>query len=157
MKILVLSDSHGTMQYMCDAVEKEQPDYIIHLGDHAKDAEELSLYYPNIPVSIVRGNCDFLSDQPETRLAEYGSVKIFSCHGHTCGVKGGLLRAVYAAREAGADILLYGHTHIPFQDKTDELLILNPGACGNENSRGKPTYGVIELGQGIPVVKYRFI
>lgn len=142
---------------MCDAVEKEQPDYIIHLGDHAKDAEELSSFYPNIPLAAVRGNCDRFSDQPETRLAVYGGVKILSCHGHTYGVKSGLLRAVYAAKEAGADILLYGHTHIPYCDDADGLRILNPGACGHENFFGKPTYGVIILGQGKPQIKYDFI
>lgn len=157
MKILVLSDSHGTMQYMCDAVEKEQPDYIIHLGDLAKDAEELSAYYPNIPVASVRGNCDRFSDQPETRFAEYGGFRIFSCHGHTYGVKSGLLRASYAAKETGADIFLFGHTHIPFHDEADGLILLNPGACGRGNIFGKPSYGVIELGQGNPVVKYDFI
>lgn len=157
MKILVLSDSHGTMQYMCDAVEKEQPDCIIHLGDHAKDAEELSVYYPKIPVSIVRGNCDRFSNQPETRFAVYDGVKIFSCHGHTYGVKGGLLRAVYAAREADADILLYGHTHIPLRDESDGLMILNPGTCGNNNSFGKPSYGIIETGRGKTAVKYDFL
>lgn len=156
MKILVLSDSHGSMQYMCDAVEKEQPDCIIHLGDHAKDAEELSVYYPNIPMSVVRGNCDPFSDQPETRLAVYDGVKILSCHGHTYGVKSGLLRASYAAREVGADIFLFGHTHIPFCDRSDNgLILLNPGACGRGNAFGKPTYGIIETDGR--TVKYDFI
>ena len=38
MKLLVLSDSHKRMQYMYQAVEREKPDLIIHLGDHDRDA-----------------------------------------------------------------------------------------------------------------------
>ena len=50
-----------------------------------------------------------------------------------------------AAREAGADILLFGHTHEPLCDFYDGLWILNPGSC-----RGgfRPTYGVISLTEG---------
>lgn len=157
MKLLVLSDSHGTMQYMCDAVEKEHPDYIIHLGDHDDEADELSCFYPDIPIAAVRGNCDRFSNKPDSRLAVYGGLKVFFCHGHTFGVKSGLLRVIYAAKEAGADILLFGHTHIPFHDVADGLTILNPGACGNKNYFGKPTYGTIEFGEHRPIVKYSFI
>lgn len=157
MKLLILSDSHGTMQYMCDAVEKEQPDYVIHLGDHARDASELSNYYPTLPITWVRGNCDFSSDAPETRLVTYGNKKFLLCHGHTYGVKSGLLRAVYAAKEAGADVFLFGHTHIPFHDEEDGLALLNPGACSMKNAFGKPSYGVIELTDDEVNAKYDFI
>ena len=157
MKILIFSDSHGTMQYMCEAIEKEHPDYVIHLGDHAQDAKELSIYYRDLPITWVKGNCDHFYDAPLTKLVTYDGKKVFLCHGHTYGVKGGLLRVVYAAKEAGADILLFGHTHIPFHDQSQELILLNPGACGDKNYFGKPTYGIMELGQGKPIVKYDFI
>ena len=41
MKYLVLSDSHGNVDNMVRAVEREKPDGIIHLGDCWRDAEEL--------------------------------------------------------------------------------------------------------------------
>lgn len=157
MKLLILSDSHGVMQYMCDAVEKEHPDYVIHLGDHDRDAEELSQYYPQLPITWVCGNCDRMSDAPQTRTVTYIGRKFFLCHGHTLGVKSGLLRAVYTAREAGADVLLYGHTHIPFHDETDGLTILNPGACGDKNYFAKPSYGVIEITPDQLTAKYDFL
>ena len=40
MKYLVLSDSHGNVDNMVRAVEREKPDGIIHLGDCWRDAEE---------------------------------------------------------------------------------------------------------------------
>ena len=42
LKILVLSDSHRAVGAMYDAAILEDPDVILHLGDHVSDAEELS-------------------------------------------------------------------------------------------------------------------
>ena len=42
LKILVLSDSHGCLGNMYDAVEREMPDRVFHLGDHLSDAEDRS-------------------------------------------------------------------------------------------------------------------
>ena len=42
MKLLILSDSHREMKYMCDAVWRERPDAVIHLGDLVPDADRLA-------------------------------------------------------------------------------------------------------------------
>ena len=42
MKLLILSDSHREMKYMCDAVRRERPDAVIHLGDLVPDADRLA-------------------------------------------------------------------------------------------------------------------
>ena len=59
MKYLVLSDSHGNVDNMVRAVEREKPDGIIHLGDCWRDAEELHELFPRLPLEQVPGNCDF--------------------------------------------------------------------------------------------------
>ena len=41
MKIVVISDSHGRMLDVYDAVERECPDAVIHLGDCYEDALSL--------------------------------------------------------------------------------------------------------------------
>lgn len=144
MKILIFSDSHGELSYMRKAIKKEKPDYVFHLGDHDRDAEELEREFPLLPIVAVRGNCDsWGSDSPLTRLIPIGGLRLFLCHGHTLGVKGGLLRASYAAREQEADILLYGHTH-EAHSETDPsgLVLFNPGACGYSWS---PSYGCLTI------------
>ena len=46
MKILVLSDSHGNISNMLQAVEREQPRAVYHLGDCLRDGERLlSIYH----------------------------------------------------------------------------------------------------------------
>lgn len=42
MKLLILSDTHRSLGFAYDAIEKEHPDAVVHLGDHLTDAEDLS-------------------------------------------------------------------------------------------------------------------
>ena len=46
MKILVFSDSHRYTGGMIQAIEEQQPDLVVHLGDLQRDAEELALRLP---------------------------------------------------------------------------------------------------------------
>ena len=144
MKLLILSDSHRKMNYMCRAVEKEQPDLIVHLGDHDRDAMRLSNRYPDIPLWSVSGNCDYGAG-PERIVTDLEGVRFYVTHGHTLRVKYGLLRAELAAREAEANVLLFGHTHRPLCDWHSGLWIVNPGTC---SGMGPVTYAVIELDRG---------
>ncbi|MBO4419743.1 MAG: metallophosphoesterase [Oscillospiraceae bacterium] len=150
MKLIIFSDSHRELGHMRDVIEREKPDYVFHLGDHDADAQQIGREFPTLPVAMVRGNCDGWSDTAEILTLTLGGLRFFLCHGHTLGVKSGCLRAVYAAREQNADVLLFGHTHAPYQLCEDRegqkrLFILNPGSCGYDYS---PGYGFFILENG---------
>ena len=147
MKILVLSDSHRAMHEMRKAVQKEKPDMIIHLGDHLLDAEKLSEEFPDIPIEMVDGNCDSSFASME-KLIEVEEKKIFICHGHAYGVKHDLGPLKEAALEKGADIVLYGHTHIPYYDFDGRIHIMNPGSAGAAHYPQKEGYGLIFIENG---------
>ena len=143
MKVLVLSDSHGRSGALCRAIEKEQPHVMLFLGDGLYDAEKMREEYPDLPIITVPGNCDWGSlDEPE-RLIELDGVRILMMHGHTRGVKYGGMNAYYAAREMGADVLLYGHTHRPTVEYDGTLYTMNPGSI-----RYTGTYGVLMIENG---------
>lgn len=145
MKILVLSDSHGNVDNMIRAVERVQPQQVLHLGDCQRDLTALQAAFPGMPMEGVPGNCDWGScDQPE-RLLELGGVRVFMLHGHTRNVKSSPMAAMYAAREYGAQVLLFGHTHVPLVDNDGTLLTLNPGAAGD---RLHPTCGILTIENG---------
>lgn len=155
MKIIVFSDSHRELEHMRLVIEREKPDTVLHLGDHDRDAELIGRDFPLLPLICVRGNCDGWSDTPQTLTVVLGGVRFFLCHGHTYGVKGGPLRAIYAAKENKADILCFGHTHEPMLEQTQgELTILNPGSCGYS---WRPTYGLIEIEKGRTHVEIRTV
>lgn len=146
-KILVLSDSHRNFDPMVQAVELEKPDMIIHLGDHYKDAMSLHGVFPDIPLHAVSGNCDSERSESEKMIVVEGK-KILLCHGHEYGVKSGYLNLQYAAREKGADIVLFGHTHQVFYDQTSQLAMLNPGSIGEPRYYGKNSYGILIIENG---------
>ena len=145
MKILVLSDSHGNIDNMVRAVEKEQPRMIFYLGDCWADAEKLRRRFPDIPMELVPGNCDYRSFEQAERLVFVEDKRIFLCHGHTLGVKQSLLRAGYKAEEEKLDLLLFGHTHQPLVDMRGRTLFINPGSIGDYFH---PFYAVVTIENG---------
>ena len=51
-----------------------------------------------------------------------------------------------AAMEADADIVLFGHTHVPFKDRSLGMEVLNPGSIGVGK---EPTYGLVTIDSGL--------
>lgn len=143
MKLLVLSDSHGDVGTMIDFVEQVQPNEIVHLGDCISDAQSLSCVFPDIPMLMVPGNCDFCIGQPDTLSLERNGALLVMAHGHQWRVKSGPTAAVTYAQGLGADILLYGHTHKAACWQVDNLWVLNPGSAGGRGARA--SCGVIEI------------
>ena len=139
MKILVFSDSHRFLSGMVQAIEEEKPDQVIHLGDLMSDAEELAWRFRKLPICMVPGNCDGWSTTlPIKRITLQGRTFLLS-HGHLWKVKSGYDVAIAEGRKAGADVLLFGHTHKAYcQQLEDGLWVMNPGAS-------RTSYGSIVL------------
>jgi len=119
-------------------ITKLDPDYVLHLGDMCEDCHRLEDMFPRKLIVCVKGNNDYFDKSyPLERCFELGGKRIFMCHGHKYNVKSSLISLVYRAKEQGADIVLYGHTHLPHKEDYDGMLIINPGTVG--------TYAVIEI------------
>ena len=150
MKLLILSDSHGAFAPMEEAVRREQPDQIIHLGDLWRDAKALEAVFPHLPVEMVPGNCDAMFSAPQEKLLKIEGHMLLIGHGHTWRVKQSLLAAAYAAEEQGAEVLLFGHTHQPYCGKRGTALLFNPGSIRNGD------YGVLSLTEdGVDAALFR--
>ncbi len=148
MRILVFSDTHGLVGCMVDAVEKYDPAMVIHLGDNIADGDMLSSICTGLPVRQVAGNCDFtLGNYPKEDFFEIGGCKLFICHGHTYGVKGGTERLVKRAKELGAHAALFGHTHLPLVEKQGDIWLANPGTASGCRT-GNKTFLLIEVDNG---------
>ena len=140
MKILVFSDSHRSLSGMYAAIELHPPQQVIHLGDIMYDAEEVAQHYPKLPFCLVPGNCDgWGHSTPVKKNITLGGKSILLSHGHRWGVKSGYDAAIADARAVGADILLFGHTHIPLLEQLEDgLWMMNPGPA-------RSSYGLIEI------------
>ncbi len=148
-RILVVSDSHGRNRYLKAAIQKEQPfDMLIHCGD--VEGNIYSILGTETPYEIhaVRGNCDY-SGYSDQLLVEASGHRILVTHGHTFRVRydnNGLLRE---AVKRGADVVCFGHTHIPEVEYSRGIVLLNPGSISEPRRIGREyTYAMLTLEKG---------
>lgn len=152
MKIVVMSDSHGVRQTL-EMVMKKQPDadMYIHLGDGEREVHTLLMENPALKEKFyyLKGNCDsgFLVDPTLNRLVMTlpNGHKLFAAHGDAYQVKFGTNRMRFDAREAHADIVLYGHTHIRECRYEDGVYIVNPGSLGAPRDGKRPGFALIDV------------
>lgn len=149
MKILVISDTHGDIDKAKATIEKcKDIDLIIHLGDYLRDAEKLNSMFPDIPFEYIYGNSDFMiGDVQAEKLLEYEGKRIFITHGHRYSVKWDYERLCKKAEEMHADLLLFGHTHVPDLIEKNNCFLLNPGSISDPRNGSKESYAIIELSQ----------
>jgi len=148
---LVMSDSHGNLGNLKKIIN----DYpyintIIHLGDYYRDAARLRELHPEKEYHMVHGNCDFsVSDIPAEMVLDVEGLHILITHGNRYGVKSGLGMLQSRALNAGADVVLFGHTHVPLVQRYGDLLLVNPGSAGYPRGGSMyPTYALLEIGNG---------
>lgn len=156
MDILIASDSHGRADLLAQAVANARADVLLFLGDGLWDLGSLP---DALTVRAVRGNCDLFraEDTPLSRVEVFGKYRVFLTHGHAFSVKSGLGAAIAAAAAADADVLLYGHTHVPYEATlaagtplagggalVKPLLVVCPGSVGKPWS-GAPTFATLTL------------
>ena len=151
MKCLVFSDSHGSTYFIKQVIDMHpDAEAVFFLGDGLAEIDTLRAGYPEKFWIAVRGNCDFYSSFQGTTARKTETVRlsgytITATHGDLYGVKSGIGGLVSLAKETDADIVLFGHTHIPFEkyisDYEKPFYLFNPGSIGNSAA----SFGVIEL------------
>jgi putative phosphoesterase len=153
MKYLVVSDSHGDIMRFIEALEREKPDGILHLGDFSKDAEDL-LCLNICDVKWVKGNCDVIDSwSSEEEIISLGGFRILMSHGHIYRVKSGMQLFKSAAEENEVDIALFGHTHIPYKEMNSGICYFNPGSAYGDDG----TYGVLEINSDGYFLEHRYL
>jgi putative phosphoesterase len=152
MKALVLADTHAPRRWrQCPrdvARHLGSADLILHAGDVciASVLEELSQY---ASVRAVLGN----NDGPD--VAAWGAPAIlqFEIAGvpvamvHDSGKAAG--RHVRLRRQfPGAQVVVFGHSHIPLDEAGDGIRIFNPGSPTDRRRQPRGTFGVLEFEDG---------
>ena len=152
-RLLVVSDSHGERRALQRIAEETWKVYgpvdaYLHCGDGAGDFQDvmagLREHDPQAQFFQVRGNCDWASAAPALLRTEVEGQKVFATHGHLYDVKMGrdYQRLRYAALEADARLVLFGHTHIPYHDRVWGMELVNPGSIGYG---ARPSYAVVTI------------
>ena len=151
MRMIVLSDSHNDKDFLKRIIAEHRNDakLFVFLGDGLEKFEDITMFDPKIKSVKVKGNCDFDSNADAYELFDFAGKKIFASHGDLYLVKEDLSRIKKAALEKGADICLYGHTHIQHCEEDGNLLVINPGALANA---GK--YCIVDVVDGKTEIKF---
>ena len=123
MRIGLVSDTHGLLRPAVLAFLRGS-DHIVHAGDIC-DQGVLDVLAQVAPLTAVRGNNDvgpWTRRLHETELLEVGGVRLFVIHD--------LSQLGSSARDAGAHVVISGHSHKPLARRDGELLFVNPGSAG---------------------------
>mgnify|MGYP006176293565 CR=1 FL=1 len=142
MRIGLISDTHGRLRAeVFDILAGVE--HILHAGDIGP-ADLLDELEALAPVTAVWGNTDgfdLRARVPEVAAVELAGARIVVAHGHQLGSPdpAGLREA-----HAGADVIVYGHTHRPLVDP-GRPLVVNPGSAGAARFGLAPSVGILTL------------
>lgn len=146
MKILIVSDTHGYEDNMWKAIRREEPvDMFIHCGDIEHKPSELMDYF-DCPVHVVKGNNDYMLKLPEVERFNIAGYNVILTHGHRFNIYRDQDVMFYYGEENNADIVMFGHIHMPIVAMSKGVTIVNPGSISlPRQSGGKPTYIVMTV------------
>lgn len=144
MRIAVVGDTHGKTKVVAREIEKQKADYIFFTGDYYPDAQKISRTL-RIPFTGVSGNCDSSYEDKKEIIISLKGKTFYIVHGHQYGVKTSLNRLFYRGKELNADLLAYGHTHVPCIEKIEDIYLMNPGSPTMPRSKLNKSYGLIDI------------
>lgn len=147
MKLGITGDTHGSLASMRKILQVSPPvEMWLHAGDHAEDANFFS-QATGLPTVCVSGNCDFGSAAKPDEFLELEGSHIWLTHGHKYLRFSEKSDMKYWAGVFGADIAVYGHTHVPMIDSSG-ILLLNPGSPFRPRGGSRPGFIVLTLKRG---------
>jgi putative phosphoesterase len=152
VRVVVLSDTHAPRRWkQCPpgvAAQLRRADLILHAGDVCTAAvlDELAGY---APVQAVLGNNDGPGvaawGAPPELATDLGGVAVAMLH--DSGQATGRL-ARMRRRFPQADLVIFGHSHIPMDQSAGGLRIFNPGSPTDRRRQPAGTIGLLEISDG---------
>ena len=143
--VVAVSDSHtaslsGLPRALRDALEAA--DLIIHAGDHTESTvlDELKTLGN---VVAVAGNMDSIAlkvSLPARQLFTVEGRTIGVTHGS--GAPRGIQQRVRALFPENPDVIIYGHSHVPYTGTVNDSLMVNPGPAAS-------SYAAVTIGDDV--------
>jgi len=150
MKIGVISDTHSRALEKNVIEDLKRMDFIIHAGDIGSKSFFDDLKKIN-DIKAVYGNMDDMgirSILPRSQILPCESFSIGIFHGE--GHPNHLLDCVKEEfKNKKVDVIVFGHSHHPMNEKIDGILFFNPGSATDIASAPYRSYGVLDVGNTI--------
>lgn len=160
MKMLFISDIHGisdNLEYIERIIIDKKIDKLVVLGDlyyndlpyteenenKAQKVKDFLNKHKNILICM-RGNCDSIVDVMSSEfliidglsLIYIDDLNIYLNHGHIYNKN--------KNKGFNKGILVYGHEHIPYIEKKDNMIYINVGSISLPRDGNDPTYMIYE-------------
>jgi uncharacterized protein len=152
MRVAVISDTHAPRRWKhCPPAVARQldgADVILHAGDVCvpEVLDELSAF---APVKAVLGNNDSAGvaawGAPAELLLDLDGLRVGMVH--DAGLPPRRAQRL-RARFPDADLVVFGHSHIPLDEEHGGLRLFNPGSPTDRRRQPRGTVGVLEVGHG---------
>ncbi len=152
MKIGVLSDTHlrspnSALEYILEELLADT-EMVLHAGDIVgrKVLDRLEMN----EVMAVCGNMDdyeVAQAIPQVRVITAAGTRVVLIHGW--GSRDGLEQRILGQFQTDRpDLIIYGHSHVPFWGKVDGVHMFNPGSASQSRDKRGGTVGLIEIVEG---------
>ena len=146
MKIGVVSDTHSR------AIPKElisdfkDVELIVHAGDFCS-FEDFKIFSSLKEIKAVSGNMDELKlcqTLPKKIIFQWNGFSIGVYHGH--GLANKVLDSVKEEfKKDKVDAIIFGHSHVPFNERIGDILYFNPGSPNDLVIAPFCSYGFLEI------------
>ena len=136
MKLGIISDTHGLLRE--EVIEYLQGcDYIIHAGD-VGNKDIIDKLESITKTFVVRGNND--KDEWGLTLSEYREIEMDEILIYLVHDKVDIPKDLKEV-----DLVIYGHSHKFSNEKIDNIVYLNPGACGRKRFSLPLSMAIVEV------------
>jgi len=146
-RIGVLSDTHGHLDARLFSIFAGVQ-LILHAGDIGREDVLFELEMI-APVCAVSGNVDGAPDprrRPMFRQLETPAGRIALTHGHSnAAPTHNKLRLIEHFHGFRPQIIVFGHSHIPYFEDTGEVVLFNPGSAGHARGGHARSVGLITV------------
>lgn len=150
MRLLVVSDSHGKVERVIEAIEKNRHkiDRVCFLGDGIDDIKLCCEMYPDIEIDYVLGNNDYYVEGREEKEILCNGKKILLTHGHLYEGIYGMQKLIARCKKENISAVFMGHTHRKREVYVEDVLLLNPGSIGRPFD-GEASYSIVDIGETV--------
>ncbi len=156
MKVLLLADTHVPSRASRVPAEVwralEDCEAVVHAGDYEDARVASELESACAVFHGVRGNMDLrtLPELPEQLVVRLAGIRVGIIHGHQWGRPRPSRVAQAFAGEA--DVVVFGHNHVPVVRKLGDMWVVNPGSPTCPRGPEGPSYAVMTIdGSGVEI------
>ena len=149
MTVFIISDTHipdrtSKLSEKFLKIVKEN-DLILHAGDLVT-LDVLKQLEVRAKVHAIYGNMDHFEVRehlPISKIVQLGNFKIGMFHGS--GPPLGLAGKIYNYFKDKPDVIIFGHSHMPYNKKIGSTLMFNPGSLSGNLTSSGGSYGLLHI------------